>query len=188
MERILLHICCGPCATSVLESLIPRYEVTGYFCNPNIAPEGEYSRRLDAASEVCRRFGVPLVEEPPNTREFDEAVRGLEREPENGARCLVCYALRLEKAARLAARGYGLFATTLTVGPMKKAVLINPIGEEKARAAGVGFLAEDWKKRDGFRRSCQLSREFGITRQHYCGCTFSIRNAPPGRVSDLSAP
>jgi hypothetical protein len=175
MKRVLLHICCGPCATHVIEALAKEYGVTGYFYNPNIHPPEEYVRRLEAAREVCARFQVRLVEEPPDHTEFREAVRGLEGEPENGSRCLVCYRLRLGRAAREAARGlHEALATTLTVGPMKKASLVNPIGAEEAEKAGVRFLDVDWKKRDGFRRSCELSRELGIYRQHYCGCEFSI--------------
>ena len=190
MERVLLHICCGPCATHVIESLVPDYEVTGYFFNPNIHPPEEYLRRLQAAREVCARFGVQFIEEPPYPGKFREAVRGLECEPENGARCLVCYGLRLERAASEAARGlHDLLATTLTLGPMKKAAVINPIGVEEARRAGVRFLEADWKKHDGFRRSCELSREFGIYRQHYCGCEFSMRNTPSEEgAGDVSVP
>lgn len=175
MKRLLLHICCGPCATHVIETLVPEYAVTGYFFNPNIHPPEEYRCRLEAAREVCARLCVPFVEEPPDHSDFLEAVRGLEGEPENGARCRVCYRLRIERAARAAALGgYDMLATTLTLGPMKKAALINPIGAEEAEKAGVRFLDTDWKKHDGFRRSCELSRELGIYRQRDCGCEFSI--------------
>lgn len=179
MEHVLLHICCGPCAAPVIESLVSEYAVTGFFFNPNIHPPEEYVRRLEAARDVCGRFDVRFIEEPQDPEKFRVMVRGLECEPENGARCLVCYGLRLERTAREAARGlYDLYATTLTLGPMKKAAVINPIGYEEARRAGVRFLEADWKKHDGFHRSCELSRELGIYRQHYCGCEFSMRNAP----------
>ena len=181
MNRVLLHICCGPCATHVIETLAPEYEVTGYFFNPNIHPPAEYLRRLRAAEDVCARFGVGFVEEAPDYSVFREAVRGLEEESENGARCPVCIRLRLGKAAETAARGkFDLLASTLTVGPMKKASLINPIGCEEAGRSGVRFMEADWKKRDGYRRSCEISRDFNIHRQHYCGCEFSFRGPAPG--------
>lgn len=177
MKPILLHICCGPCATQVIDILRAEYAVTGFFYNPNIHPADEYARRLDAAETVCERFGAKFVEGRYDPESFFEAVRGLETEPENGARCRVCYRLRLEAAARFAAEnGFDLMAGTLTVGPMKRAAVIDPIGTDAARSAGVEFLAGDWKKNDGFRRSCRFSRELGIYRQHYCGCRFSIRD------------
>ncbi len=177
MKAILLHICCGPCATHVIDVLCPEYAVTGYFCNPNIHPAEEYYRRRDAARTVCERLGAEFAEALYEPERFFEVARGLETEPENGARCPECYRLRLEETARYAVEhGFGLMASTLTVGPMKRAGVINPIGEEAARNAGTEFLAADWKKRDGFRRSCQISRELGIYRQHYCGCAFSMRD------------
>ena len=177
MPKLLLHICCGPCATTVIERLCDDYSVTGYFYNPNIHPEDEYRRRLKAAREVTGKFGIPLIEGTYEPEIFFDAVRGLENEPENGARCPVCYRLRLAETARVAAgNSFGLIASTLTVGPQKKASVINPIGEEEAECAGLKFLPGDWKKKEGFRRSCELSREYGLYRQEYCGCLFSIDN------------
>ena len=176
MPKLLLHICCGSCATSVIEQLADDYEISGYFYNPNIYPEDEYMRRLEATRTVARRLDIPIIEGAYETGAFLDAVQGLEQEPENGARCEVCYRLRFADTAHTAVNGsYEIIASTLTVGPMKKASVINPIGEEEAGLAGVKFLAEDWKKKDGFRRSCELSREFGIYRQHYCGCVYSMR-------------
>lgn len=176
MKKLLLHICCGPCATSVIESLHGKFAVTGYFFNPNIHPDEEHTRRLAAAREVCEKMKTPFVVVEHEPESFFSAVRGLEDQPENGARCLVCYRLRMARAARFAAEhSFDVMASTLTVGPMKKAALINPVGHEEARRAGVEFLGADWKKKDGYRRSCELSREFGIYRQRYCGCVFSIR-------------
>lgn len=175
-RKLLLHICCGPCATTVIERLRESWEITGYFFNPNIHPPEEYERRLDAAREVARRFGIPLVEGRYNPGEFYDSVRGYENEPENGARCVLCYRLRLEAAAAAASEGgFDAIACTLTVGPKKRASVIDPIGAEAAKNAGIGYVDGDWKKRDGYRRSCELSREYGIYRQHYCGCEFSMR-------------
>lgn len=176
MPRLLLHICCGPCATTVIERLSSEYELTGFFYNPNIYPEEEYIRRLEAAREVTKHLGIPLLEGAYESEMFFDTVRGLENEPENGARCPSCYRLRLESTARTAADGsFGIIATTLTVGPMKRAAVINPIGHEEAERYGVSFLDGDWKKRNGFRKSCEMSRQYGIYRQHYCGCLFSMK-------------
>ena len=176
MKKLLLHICCGPCATHVIHALRGEYDVTGYFYNPNIHPADEYTRRLQAVNEVSRRLDAPVIEGTYDPPLFFTSVQGLEGEPENGARCLVCYRLRLAGTCRYASEnGYDLTASTLTLGPMKKASLINPIGVEEAHRAGVEVLEADWKKKDGFRRSCELSKEYGIYRQHYCGCMFSMR-------------
>ncbi|MCE5251300.1 epoxyqueuosine reductase QueH [bacterium] len=176
MPRLLLHICCGPCAGPVIERLSGGYDITGYFYNPNIQPPDEYERRLEAARTAAERFGIELIEERYDPETFFDAVRGLENEPENGARCPVCYRLRLSAAASYAARhSFDFIASTLTLGPQKRAAVINPIGHEAATTEGVGFLDGDWKKQDGFRRSLELSRDMDIYRQHYCGCRFSIR-------------
>jgi len=180
MSRLLLHICCGPCATTVIERLREVHDVTGYFYNPNIHPEEEYQRRLEAAREATERLAVPLIEEVYEPEEFYREVRGLEHEPENGTRCPVCYRLRLGRTAEAARKGgFEVIASTLTVGPTKKAAVIDPIAGEAAERAGVRFLPGDWKKKDGFKRSCEMSRAFGLYRQHYCGCVFSMREKPP---------
>jgi len=176
MQKLLLHICCGPCATAVVERLIDDYDITGYFYNPNIHPEEEYCRRLEAAQMALNRFGIPFVEGRYEPDAFFKAVKGLEHEPENGLRCPVCYRLRLAATAEYAARNsFDCIASTLTLGPQKKASVINPIGIEAAESAGVEFLEGDWKKKDGFKRSLELSHEMGMYRQHYCGCVYSIR-------------
>jgi len=176
LQPLLLHICCGPCAVSVIETLRETYTVTGYFYNPNIYPEDEYRRRRDAAHVAALRMGTPFIEGPYEPESFRAVVRGFENELENGGRCPLCYHQRLEGAARYAAaNGFSLFATTITTGPRKPAAIINPIGEAAAKTAGIDFLCGDWKKRNGYQRSCELSREFGIYRQHYCGCEYSLR-------------
>ena len=175
MQKLLLHICCGPCATSVIERLSPEYNITGYFFNPNIHPEEEYRRRLDAAQTAVRQAEIPCIEGEYEPEMFMQAVRGFENEPENGTRCPVCYRLRLAETARYAAlHSLDCIASTLTLGPQKKASVINPIGRETAAAAGLSFVDGDWKKKDGFKRSLELCREIGLYRQHYCGCLFSM--------------
>ena len=152
------------------------YEVTGYFYNPNIHPEAEYLKRLDAARKAAKKQGITLIEGSYDTQTFFGAVKGYENEPENGERCRICYRLRLSETARYAAcNSFDCIASTLTLGPQKKAVVINPIGMEAAAGSGVTFIEGDWKKKDGFKRSCELSREYGIYRQNYCGCLFSMR-------------
>lgn len=173
--RLLLHSCCGPCSSYVLEYLTRYFEVFLSYYNPNIQPRAEYDLRLE--NQLCvlgRMPGVTLVPCGYDGGAYDEAVRGLEDEPEGGARCTECFKLRLDFAAREAKRlGCDYFATTLTVSPHKDAQRINAIGEALAGKYGVKWLPGDFKKRDGYKRSIELSREFALYRQNYCGCLFS---------------
>ena len=173
--RLLLHSCCGPCSSYVLEYLTRYFEVFLSYYNPNIQPRAEYDLRLENQLKVLERIpGVTLVPCGYGGGAYDEAVRGLEDEPEGGARCTEGFALRLDFAAREAKRlGCDYFATTLTVSPHKDAQRINAIGEALAGKYGVKWLPGDFKKRDGYKRSIELSREFGLYRQNYCGCLFS---------------
>ena len=168
--RVLLQACCAPCSSVVLERLSELLDLTLYYYNPNTMPRAEYDRRLEQFGKL-RRFPFTLVAGTWDNALFLERIRGLEREPEGGARCAVCIRLRLEETARLAAEGgYDYFGTTLTVGPRKDPVLINGIGEALAKDCCVPWFYADFKKRDGFRRSVELCRELGIYRQAYCGC------------------
>ena len=182
---MLLHSCCGPCSTAVIERLAERYRVTVYFYNPNITDPEEYGRRLEAQLQVIEKFNrgrdpedaVRFVEGPYDPERFFDAVKGLESEPENGARCDVCFRLRLEKTAEAAENGqFDEFATTLSVSPHKKTERINAVGYELEKHTAPAFLDESFKKKDGFRRSVELSKEYGIYRQNYCGCVFSQRS------------
>jgi len=174
--RLLLHICCGPCATSVVERLRRDYEIVGYWDNPNVQPAEEHERRLEAARRFATQAGFELVVAPYDPEPWEEAVRGLEDEPEGGRRCAVCYRLRLGAAAAEAVRrGATHLATTLTIGPQKKAAVINPLGEAAAGAHGLTFVAEDFKKRAGLERSIELSRQHDLYRQGYCGCLYARR-------------
>ena len=172
---LLLQGCCGPCSSYVLEYLTRYFDVTLLFYNPNIRPEAEYEKRLAALKELLAKMPtatpVKLVEPGWRGGEFMAAVKGLENEPEGGARCAVCFRVRLEETARLAAaEGYDFFGTTLTVSPHKNAPMLNAIGEALGERYGVRWLPSDFKKRNGYLRSIQLSREYGIYRQEYCGC------------------
>jgi len=173
---LLLHICCGPCATTVIERLTSDYTVCAYFYNPNIFPAEEYERRLEAARKVAQIHNIEFIEGLYEPETFEKEVKGLEAEPENGARCKVCYRLRFQSTAREAqCRGITHMAGTLTLGPMKKATVINPIGVDEAKKVGIVFVEGDWKKKDGFKRACELSQTYGLYRQHYCGCRYSMR-------------
>ena len=176
--RLLLHACCAPCSSSVLERLYPHFQVTLYYYNPNIHPKEEFLKRAEEFPKLLRMAGmedVALVIPGYEPETFFRAVRGLEGEPEGGERCGVCFELRLRGAAEYArAGGFDLFATTLTVSPHKNAPLINDIGERLADEYGVPWLPSDFKKRDGYLRSVRLCGEYGIYRQCFCGCVYSI--------------
>ena len=174
--RLLLHICCAPCSTYVVRLLRTSFDVTGCFYNPNIHPEDEYRIRLREMRRYACQIGLDLVELEYDPDHWFEAIQGHEADPEGGVRCILCYRIRLEPVAQLAReRGDPLFATTLTVSPHKRASMINPIGHEVGERAGVTFYEVDFKKKDGFKISCQMSREAGLYRQDYCGCIFSRR-------------
>lgn len=178
--RLLLHSCCGPCSSSVLEYLTPCFDVTLLWYNPNLYPEEEFVRRRETLKILLEKMGlserVQLLEEPWRNEEYDTAVRGLEAEKEGGKRCEVCFRLRLAETARLAREnGFEYFCTTLTLSRHKNADLINSLGEEAAEAAGVKWLPSDFKKQGREMRSSELSEQYGLYRQRYCGCAFSLR-------------
>lgn len=176
--RLLLHSCCAPCSTAVLKRLAEGFDITVFYYNPNIDTREEHDLRAKELEGFVGDSGLALgaVIIPWEPKLFYEQVRGLEGEKEGGKRCEVCFGLRLDRTARYAAEhGYDLFTTTLTISPMKSAPLLNRIGEEAAKRAGAVFLNSDFKKRGGYLLSTQLSREYGIYRQDYCGCVFSKR-------------
>lgn len=176
--RILVHACCASCASYVLEHLAPRYRVTAFFYNPNIQPEEEYRLRLGEMETVCRPLGIELIEGAYEPADWKTLTAHVARLPEGSERCRICYRMRLDETAREAARlGIDLLTTTLSVSPHKVWRMIAEQGRAAAAAEGVGFLDEDFKKRDGFRISCLRSRELGLTRQDYCGCLPSLEEA-----------
>ena len=178
--RLLLHSCCAPCSSAVLETVAPHFALTVYYYNPNIAPREEYQKRVDEQKRLLLQMPLP---EPVNFLEgsyepdcFLQAVKGLEMVPEGGARCEICFRLRLQKVAEAAKEGgFDFFTTTLTVSPLKNAPLLNQIGEEMAAKYGVRWLPSDFKKKEGYKRSITLSHQYGLYRQDYCGCAFSKR-------------
>lgn len=178
--RVLLHSCCGPCSSSVLEYITQYFDVTLLWYNPNLYPKEEFDRRFKTQVELIEKMGladkVDILAEPWKSEDYYRRVKGLENEPEGGKRCAECFRLRLLETARLAKHyGYDYFCTTLTLSRHKDAVLINTIGEEIAKAVGVSWLPSDFKKRNGENRSIELSEQYGLYRQLYCGCEFSLR-------------
>ena len=183
--HLLLHSCCAPCSTSVIERLAVSFEMAVFYYNPNIFPEVEYEKRksdqIRLLSDPSYPHRVSIVDSDYDPDAFDRAVRGLENEPEGGRRCERCFLLRLEETAREAkAGGFDYFTTTLTVSPHKNAGQINAIGEMLAEQYGVSYLFSDFKKKDGYKRSIALSETYGLYRQHYCGCQFSLPSGHSG--------
>ena len=187
--RLLLHSCCAPCSSSVLEQLAAHFLVTVLYYNPNIYPPEEYEFRKEEQKRFIRTYLFPnpvdFLDCDYAPEEFYEAVKGLENEPERGGRCTVCYRLRLHRTAReAAAGGYDFFATTLTLSPLKDPERLNRIGmeeeaalREEAAGSAPRYLPSDFKKRNGYLRSLKISKECGMYRQEYCGCEFSLRQS-----------
>lgn len=185
--RLVLHSCCAPCSSYVLEYLSRYFEITVFFYNPNISPKEEYEKRVE---EIRRMIGemefahpVKLVEGEYDPQVFFRMAKGMEHIPEGGERCFGCYRLRMEEAARLAKEGnYDYFTTTLSISPLKNAQKINEIGEELAEIYQVSHLPSDFKKKNGYKRSIELSGEYELYRQDYCGCVFSKREREENKM------
>ncbi len=179
--KLLIHSCCAPCSSYVLEYLSDYFEITVYYYNPNIYPEEEYSRRAAEQEELIQQMPsknpVRFIKGEYEPEKYYERIKGHENDSEGGDRCTLCYRLRLEEAAKAAREGgYEFFTTTLTISPHKDAVRLNEIGEVMAAIYGVLFLPSDFKKRNGYKRSIELSNEYGLYRQDYCGCVFSKKS------------
>lgn len=178
--RLLLHACCGPCTAGTLYDIAQYFDTTVYFYNPNIMPKEEFEKRLSALKEVVSHFDwVKLIVPKQSADEYLSLISGMESIPEGGERCVKCFGLRLENTAQYLAahRGeYDYYTTTLTISPMKNAASINGIGKFLAHKYGVNYLSSDFKKRNGYLHSIQLCKEWGIYRQHYCGCKFDNQN------------
>lgn len=178
VPRLLLHACCAPCSSAVLEYLSQYFAITLLYYNPNIAPLEEYQKReaelRRLVSQMKFTHPVALLPCQYDGQAFVQAAQGLEGEPEGGKRCEACFRLRLRYAAQEAARlRFDYYTTTLSISPMKNAPLLNQLGEEIGREFGVAHLPSDFKKKDGYKRSVQLSKEYDLYRQDYCGCAFS---------------
>ena len=180
VPTLLLHSCGAPCSSYCLEYLSDCFEITIFYFNPNIYPEEEYRKRVEEqkrlVKELPARHPIHVIEGTYEPKQFYEAVKGLEKIHEGGERCFACFALRLKEAARLAAEsGFDFFTTTLTISPLKNAAKINEIGEQCAKECNAVWLPADFKKKEGYKRSIELSAEYGLYRQDYCGCVFSQR-------------
>lgn len=180
-KSLLLHSCCAPCSSAVLEKLQEIFEITVFFYNPNISEAEEYRKRVEEQKRLIYEFNqknpvcpIQIVEGNYEPQEFYDIAKGLEQCPEGGERCFRCYGLRLEKTAQLAKEGgYDYFTTTLTISPLKNAAKLNEIGEQMAEKYETSFLPSDFKKKEGYKRSIELSKEYDLYRQNFCGCAFS---------------
>ena len=175
---LLLHVCCAPCSSYCLEYLTQYFDITIFFFNPNISVKEEYEYRLNEVEKFISLMkfenSVKICDSLYNPQEFFDKVKGLEKEPEGGKRCAECFELRLEATAKKAKElGVEYFTTTLTISPLKNAALLNQIGNEFAEKYSVKWLPSDFKKKEGYKRSIELSHKFNLYRQNYCGCIFS---------------
>lgn len=181
VKRLLLHSCCAPCSSYVMEYLTKYFEITIFFYNPNISPEEEYRYRVEEEKRLIASMPfthqVHFLEGTYEPKRFYEMVKGYEREKEGGERCFLCYRLRLLETALEAKKGgYDFFTTTLSISPLKNAEKLNTIGKEISKEIGVPYLFSDFKKKNGYKRSIELSKEYELYRQNYCGCVFSKQN------------
>ncbi|MEZ3433638.1 MAG: epoxyqueuosine reductase QueH [Lachnospiraceae bacterium] len=179
VPKLLLHSCCAPCSSYVLEYLGEYFEITVFYYNPNIFPESEYTKRIleqqMLIGEMKIRHPAAFVAGNYDREAFCKIAEGLEHLKEGGERCLKCYELRLREAAILAKEGeFDYFTTTLSISPLKNADRLNEIGTRLAKEYGVAYLQSDFKKKNGYKRSIELSKEFGLYRQDYCGCEYSL--------------
>lgn len=176
VKKLLLHICCAPDATVVVERLRSAFDITGFFYNPNIHPEQEYELRTEEMKRLAFKMAFPLAVGPYDAEQWFSLTKGLEEMPEGGERCRICFQMRLEKTAQLAAKEkFDFFTTVLTVSPHKNAALVNQLGQVIAHENKVSFLESNFKKKDGFKRSIELSKIYHLYRQNYCGCKYSVR-------------
>lgn len=188
-KKLLLHACCAPCSSYCMEYLREYFDLTVFYYNPNITQEAEYRKRVEEEKRLIAAFNaladrkclpemgkIKIIEGAYDPARFYELAKGLEQCPEGGERCFRCYELRLRESARVAKeQGFDFFTTTLTISPLKNAQKLNEIGERVGAEYGVAFLPSDFKKRNGYRRSVELSEEYGLYRQNYCGCVYSVR-------------
>ncbi|MCM1082196.1 MAG: epoxyqueuosine reductase QueH [Clostridium sp.] len=181
-QKLLLHVCCAPCSSYVLEYLYSKYNITTFFYNPNITIREEYEKRIGELKRFVREApfakNVVVLEGTYNPEKFIELSKNLENEPERGIRCYKCYELRLRETAIYALEHkYDLFTTTLSISPHKNAGWLNEIGMRLSDELGIDYLYSDFKKKNGYARSIQLSKEYGLYRQNYCGCVYSKNEA-----------
>lgn len=180
--HLLLHACCAPCSSHCLEYLSKYFRITVFYYNPNISPKEEYTLRIEEIKRFIKEFKseneITLIEGKYELERFFQVVKGLEQEPEGGKRCEQCFKLRLSEAAKLAKElNADYYTTTLSISPLKNAELLNKIGKEEGDAIGVTHLPSDFKKKGGYARSIELSKEYNLYRQNFCGCVYSLQEA-----------
>jgi len=178
LPKLLLHSCCAPCSSYVLEYLSEYFDITIYYYNPNISPKEEFSKRIDEQKRLINELPVKnkisFISGKYDNSKYEKMIKGLEEQPEGGSRCYLCYKLRLEETAKLAQEmGFDYFTTTLSISPYKNSKVLNEIGEELEKNYNVNYLYADFKKKDGYKRSIELSKIYGLYRQDYCGCIYS---------------
>ena len=181
VPKLLLHSCCAPCSSYLLEYLSQYFEITVFYYNPNIYPESEYTKRIweqqKLIDDLPAKHPISFMAGPYDKERFYEMASGLEHVKEGGARCMKCYELRLREAAKIAKNaGFDYFTTTLSISPLKKAERLNEIGQRLGEEYEVEYLLSDFKKKNGYKRSIELSKIYGLYRQDYCGCEFSMEN------------
>lgn len=179
--KLLLHVCCAPCSSYVLEYLTKYFDITVFYYNPNISSESEYEKRLNEEKRFVKEYPFPYEIKVINGKYdndlYEEMIKGLENEKEGGARCFKCYRLRLEESAKYAKENnYDYFTTTLTISPYKNSKVLNEIGDDLSKKYGIKYLYSDFKKRNGYKRSIELSHEYNLYRQDFCGCKYSLKN------------
>lgn len=180
VPTLLLHCCCAPCSSAVLERLANDFKITLFYYNPNISLKQEYQKRIDELKRFVKEFPLAnevqflLADYDPTI--FFQLTKGLEKEKEGGKRCYVCYEMRLKETALMAKKmHFDYFTTTLSISPYKNASWLNEIGQRLSHDLGIGYLYADFKKKDGYKRSIILSKEYHLYRQDYCGCSYSAR-------------
>jgi hypothetical protein len=176
--KVLLHVCCAPCGGQVINELKKQgHEVAVLFFNPNISPKEEYDLRFQEVKRYCDKLEIELIEGEYNHLSWLQKVKGHEGDPEQGERCKICFAARLSETAQVAAEtDFDAIATTLTISPHKPAEIVNQVGEEVCGLYGIKFITEIWRKNEGYKKSCEISKQEDFHRQDYCGCEFSIRS------------
>ena len=178
LPKLLLHSCCAPCSSYVLECLSECFDITIYYYNPNISPKEEFDKRIEEQKRLINSLPVKnkisFISGEYENDKYENMIKGLEEQPEGGSRCHLCYKLRLEETAKLAKKqGFDYFTTTLSISPYKNSKVLNEIGEELGKTYHINYLYADFKKKDGYKRSIELSKIYGLYRQDYCGCIYS---------------
>lgn len=188
-SSLLLHACCAPCSSAVLERLASHFKISILYYNPNITEEKEYQKRLDELrkfiSKLNFKYQINIIDSRYEPKEFFQIAKGLEKEKEQGKRCYKCYELRLEETAKVAKeKNFDFFATTLTLSPYKKTSWLNEIGENLSEKYQANYLYSDFKKKNGYKRSIELSKEYNLYRQDYCGCIYSKLEREQNKVNN----